>query len=318
MNYRSIDDLTTLIFNNIAKIPHDVDLIVGIPRSGLLVANYIALLMNKPLTDVDGFIEGRILENGHTKNNSANIKCIEECRKILVVDDSVASGESINSCKSKFINRSTSFQIVYCAAYVLPSSKDIVDIYFEVLGDPRLFEWNIFHQPATLKKMCFDIDGVLCNDPTPKQNDDGILYKEFLQNALPKIIPSGCIGSIVSSRLEKYRPETELWMKKNGIEYEHLILLNATAEERKNNNLHAIFKAEYYKKSKAVLFVESEERQAIEINNISGKPVFCIENKIFYSGDRKYKMRFETKSNIRGFLRRFKLLRTIYSYLKRG
>lgn len=316
MNYRSIDDLTKMIFNNISKIPHDVDLIVGIPRSGLLVANCISLLMNKPLTDIDGLLDGRILENGHTKNNSGNISNIEECHKILVVDDSVASGESIMTCKSKLSNVSTTIEVVYCAAYVLTSSKHMVDIYFQVVDDPRLFEWNIFHQPATLKKMCFDIDGVLCDDPTPKQNDDGDAYKKFLENASPKIIPSGRIGSIVSSRLEKYRSETELWLKENGIEYDRLILLNATAEERRNNNLHATFKAEYYKKTNAVLFIESEERQAVEINNISGKPVFCIENQKFYSGNKKYKIKFETKSNIRGFFRRSKMLRNIYSRLK--
>ena len=316
MNYRSIDDLTRLISSNISKIPHDIDLIAGIPRSGLLVANYISLLMNKPLTDVEGLLEGRILCAGHTKNNSANISRVEECRKILVVDDSVASGESIKTCKLKLANLNGSFEFVFCAAYVLKSSKDIVDIYFEVLDDPRLFEWNIFHQPATLRKMCFDIDGVLCDDPSPKQNDDGEAYKKFLSSASPKIIPSGCIGSLVSSRLEKYRPETEQWMKNHGIEYNLLIMLNATTEGRRNNNLHAIFKADYYKKSDAILFVESEERQAIEINNLSGKPVYCTENNRFYSGDIKYSIKYETKSSIRGFLRRSKILRKIYSYIK--
>lgn len=73
MNYRSVAELTNLIRNNISIIPNDIDLIVGIPRSGMFVANYIALLMNKPMTDFDGLIEGRIMSSGRTKNTNTNI-----------------------------------------------------------------------------------------------------------------------------------------------------------------------------------------------------------------------------------------------------
>ena len=50
MNFRTVSDLTKTIMKKIDIIPSDIDLIVGIPRSGLLVANYIALLLNKPIT----------------------------------------------------------------------------------------------------------------------------------------------------------------------------------------------------------------------------------------------------------------------------
>ena len=35
----------------------NVDLVVGIPRSGMLPANLIAMYLNKPFTDINSFLE---------------------------------------------------------------------------------------------------------------------------------------------------------------------------------------------------------------------------------------------------------------------
>lgn len=40
-----------------------------------------------------------------------------------------------------------------------------------------------------LKKACLDIDGVLCVDPTPEENDDGPRYREFLLTPNPYSFP---------------------------------------------------------------------------------------------------------------------------------
>ena len=312
MNYRSVAELTNLIRNNISIIPNDIDLIVGIPRSGMFVANYIALLMNKPMTDFDGLIEGRIMSSGRTKNTNTNIMKIDECKKILIIDDSVASGKSMDDCKKRLAQYNIQAKMFFCAIYVLPSSKNRVDMYFEVLDAPRLFEWNIFHQPAFLRNACFDIDGVLCNDPTFDENDDGVKYEHFIQNAKVKFQPNGIIGCLVTSRLEKYRNLTEDWLKKNGIQYAKLVMLNATYDERKRNNLHTIFKANYYKNSDKLLFVESEQRQAIEINNLTGKPVYCLENNTLYKGNYIYNIKYEAGLRFRSYFRRFRLARIIY------
>lgn len=317
MNFRTVSDMTNLIMNKLYIIPSDVDLVVGIPRSGLLAANYIALLMNKPMTDVDGLINNRVLSSGRTKNTSANISSVDECRKILVIDDSISSGVSMDECRAKLRKIDIDAELIFCAIYALPSSKSYVDIYFEVLPAPRLFEWNVFHQSSMLERMCFDIDGVLCKDPEQSENDDGIKYSEFIKNVPTKIVPTGKIGYLVTSRLKKYKNETETWMKKNGIQYTELVMLDATAEERRINNMHASFKAEFYKKSDAILFIESEKKQAIEINNISHKPVFCIEDGMFYGGNKIYELRYESISRLKDLLRRFKVIRLIYKAIRK-
>lgn len=151
----------------------------------------------------------------------------------------------------------------------------MVDYYVEVVPSPRYFQWNIMNH-MILKKACFDIDGVLCVDPTVEENDDGPRYRKFLLNAKPLFIPGAEIGALVTSRLEKYRAETEQWLARNGVKYGKLVMLDLPdMAARRKANCHARFKAEEYKKSEYVLFVESNPVQAAEINGITHKPVLC-------------------------------------------
>jgi len=52
MNYRNISDLNKIILKKLSIIPRDIDLIVGVPRSGMMPANLLALYLNKPYTDL--------------------------------------------------------------------------------------------------------------------------------------------------------------------------------------------------------------------------------------------------------------------------
>lgn len=70
MNFKTIQNMTCDIFNNLNQIPHDIDLIVGVPRSGMLAASIIALDLNLPLTDIDSFLEGKIYGAGDTKKTN--------------------------------------------------------------------------------------------------------------------------------------------------------------------------------------------------------------------------------------------------------
>ena len=64
MVYKTISELSELVRSNLYKVPHDIDLVVGIPRSGMLPAMMISLYLNKKVTDLDSFIEGRTFESG--------------------------------------------------------------------------------------------------------------------------------------------------------------------------------------------------------------------------------------------------------------
>lgn len=283
MYYRNVKDLNNIILQRLSIIPRDFDLIVGVPRSGMLPANLLALYLNRPYTDIHSFLNGHIYKAGAR----SQFFDISEFKKILVVDDSIASGAAMVEVKESLKHLETEFDIKYCAVYVIPGKEKMVDYFFEVVPLPRYFQWNILNH-TTLEKACFDIDGVLCADPLPEQNDDGEKYIDFILNAPPLFIPGSKIGTIVTSRLEKYRKETEIWLAANNIKYNELVMLDLpNMEARQRANSHGDHKAKAYLAKPYVLFVESEYHQAVEINRLSKKPVLCTAN---------FEMIFESES----------------------
>ena len=283
INFVSFDMLNKLLIQNLSRIPHDVDVVVGVPRSGLLLANMIACYLNKPLTDVDGVLAGKLFGAGSSNKTMNFVKNFSDVKKILVVEDSAASGNSINQVKNRLA--SVNVEKIYLAALVEPRLINAVDLYFAVVPQPRVFEWNFMHHDF-LKYCCVDFDGVLCEDPTPEQNDDGEKYRDFILNAAPKFIPSRPIGWIVTARLQKYSKETVSWLKKYKVQFDSLVMLNLeSAQQRRALGIHANFKAKVYASvNDTVLFIESDPNQAQTIAQLSGKQVYCVENFMTYGG----------------------------------
>jgi orotate phosphoribosyltransferase len=278
MNFRTINDLNNCIRKNLYKIPRNIDIVVGIPRSGLMVANLISLYLNIPLADFDGFLNGTILSAGRSKKFKKNNLNFSDIKNVLIIDDSILSGESITEAKNKVLNRTLDINILYAVVYATFENAQKVDIYFEICNVPRYFEWNIMHHKI-LENACVDIDGVLCLDPTDEEDDDGKMYIDFLENAKPLFLPTKKIGTLITCRLNKYRPNTEKWLANNDIEYSNLIMMDySSKEERIKANSHASYKAHNYKLSKAEIFIESDYSQATEIARLSDKPVYCVAN----------------------------------------
>jgi len=104
-------------------------------------------------------------------------------------------------------------------------------------------------------------------------------YEKFLMNAAPKIVPTQRIGYLVTCRLEKYRSLTESWLRKYGMEYDNLIMLNVPdAATRLRDIKQGEYKGNIYKNTGCFIFIESSYEQAIDICKIAKKPVFCTEN----------------------------------------
>lgn len=277
MNYKSLADLNDTIITNLHRLPADIDLVVGIPRSGLLAANLLSLVSNIPLTDLDSFLEGRIYSSGTTKRTKNLHQELSQMRRILILDDSISSGKAMREARKKVSKAGLQAEIIFVAVYGIESSHPDADFVLEKVTLPRIFQWNFMHH-IMLEQACVDIDGVLCLDPSKQENDDGKAYRRFLSEAMPLHTTSRKIGWLVTSRLEKYRNLTEDWLKKQGIEYGELIMLDLpSADERRRQGAHGSFKAKFYRNAESTLFVESEERQAEVIARLSGKPVLCVE-----------------------------------------
>lgn len=278
--YRSFEDLNNLVRTAAEKLPADFDLVVGIPRSGLMVANLVALHLHVPLTDIDGFLAGRVLYSGPRLAANAQRKAY---RKVLVVDDSISSGEQLLVIRKTL--EGVKADVQYAVAYAQPEALRMVDYAFEVVPQPRAFEWNMMNGPH-LARSCVDIDGVLCRDPTDAENDDGEAYLKFLSTVPLRVRPRHRIKHLVTSRLERYRGETEAWLRKNDVPYENLWMAPyRTAAERRAAKAYGTLKAEIYRKTGALLFIESDPRIAREIAEIAKRPVFCYEaRKMVYPG----------------------------------
>lgn len=274
MRYVTIAELSDMIRKNLWKIPHDIDLVVGIPRSGMLPATMIALLLNIRLTDIDSFVKyGGCYSNGLSRNEYVKKG---EIKKILIVDDSIHSGNSLSDAKKKLERIQKEYEFTFCTPIANSNGATMVDIYFDIIDDYRVFEWNIFHH-TVLSNACVDIDGVLCLDPV--EDDDGEKYRSFIQTATPLFIPTCKINTLISCRLEKYRSLTEDWLVKNNILYNQLIMLNFPDKDTRIAwNKHGEYKGEYYKQhTECMLFIESSLYQAEIVAKISNKPVYCVE-----------------------------------------
>lgn len=286
-NYRSYIDLTSIISKNILKIPQSIDLIVGVPRSGMIPAYMISGLLDCGVTDLHSFLRNDKVKGGHRYRNEE--RNAFDYNNILILDDSVNSGNAISEVK--FLIQKSDLQnidkLIFGAIYATPFSTQFVDIYFEIIPNPRFFEWNIYNHP-TLANSCFDMDGVLCHDVPESYNDDGEKYIDYITNVRPLIKPRVKIDKIVTSRLEKYRRFTEEWLSKNGYEYNELIMLDLPDKKsRAKWAKYGEFKASVYNQSNNILFFESSFEQANDICRITGKPVFCVDTKQMINSDKE-------------------------------
>ena len=284
MTYRSYEDLSDCIRRNVWKVPEDVGLIVGVPRSGMIPALMVAELLNRRCADLDSFIEGRMMSCGGRERLMKD----GEAEKVLVIDDTVYGGSAMRKAKERLSPLEAKYRIVYCCIYAEGRhAKEMVDIYFEDIyreGEKVwLYEWNVMHhyEKKTQSSM-WDIDGLLCKDPPDDR--DTLAYEAYLPNAVPMVIPATPVGALVTYRLEKYREVTEKWLQEHGVEYGRLMMFGADDRALRNASESPWrYKARLYGNAGwATLFYESSAHQAERIFKLTGKPVFCYENGRLY------------------------------------
>lgn len=270
MNYKSFEDLSRDIKTNLYKIPKDVTLIVGIPRSGLLAANLISLYANLPLTDIDNFIQGKVLCSSYQDEFSQKSAFKG---KILIVDDSVATGKAILDAREKLksIIDSSSYELLFCCIYADPEKKHLVDISFMLLNRPRVFEWNLFHNKI-MEKSGITLSGVLAIMPQSSKQTELKKHSNFLLQALPFIIPKKKIGTLIHTVEETDLESTENWLKENRVQYDELLV-------KENINIPL----EYKKRKNLTFFITSSKQEAQEIFEKSGKNVYCLESNMLLS-----------------------------------
>jgi adenine/guanine phosphoribosyltransferase-like PRPP-binding protein len=268
------------ILNLIAKIPPDITAIAGVARSGLSAATMLSMYLHLPMITIRQTMNDVIQTgNGWRLGGSKHVNPRTE--KILVVDDTVMTGNSLKAI-APLIDREFG-NAIYAAIYVNPAATRKPDIWSVDLPWPHILEWNVFNSilsPFT----AMDFDGILCHDCPPGSDDDGPKYLDFVRNALPLYMPRRCpVPLIVTARIEKYRAETEAWLRRHGIAWHRLVMHPATTlRERQRDNI-AAYKAHHYAtwaqhfvaRPGPHIFFESEDRQAREIAQVSKLLTIC-------------------------------------------
>ena len=281
MEYRTVAQLDDAVVSWLATLPRDIDIVAGVPRSGLLVASLLALHLNVPMTDVAGLIEGRVIQSGARYKGTDPRSFLARPRHVLVIDDSVCSGLQMRTVKERIRSAALPHRISYAAVYMAPDAQleGHVDMYRELVPMPRVFEWNLMHG-SVLASSCMDIDGVLCRDPTDHENDDGERYHRFLRETVALMLPTSQVGWLVTSRLEKYRAATVEWLARHRVQYRELRMMQyPDMAARRAARAYAKFKSDIYVETGAWLFVESDAALAVQIAQLSDRSVFCTETR---------------------------------------
>jgi len=251
VTYRTMTDLNADVKRLLAVLPSDIDIVVGIPRQGLIPATLIAMYRNLPLADVNSFCKGEFYSGHRGRFKFA------DCKRALVVDDSLSSGRSLKETRKKIAEAGLQVEILYAVLYVTPGHTQMVDYYIEAIPQPRMFEWNVGDSPL-ISDACVDIDGVLCADPEAREPSEG--YSKHVQEAKPLLVPAYPIGTVVTGRKERYRDDTEKWLKENRIKYGGLLMQPDDSD--RGILSHGSFKKQVFENISHPLFIESNPEEA--------------------------------------------------------
>lgn len=273
--WRTFADLTSVCRANLDRVRAlEPDIIVGIPRAGMVPATILASMLGLPLADLWSFCDRRSLRAGDVRAKH-RAQCV--AKRALLIDDASGYGRTMRAAVDQATSARPGVTLLPCAVYVDPDAVSQFSLAMEPLAKPRLFEW-MWWRSGKLAHCCVDIDGVVCRDPTTDEKRDATVYRHFVDTVPPLYLPAKRVGAFVTGRSELYRAETAAWFARHGVTYGALVMNDCGPPPWRDKSLvgHADRKAAYYRKSDAVLFIESDERQAEMIARTARKPALCI------------------------------------------
>lgn len=254
--------------------------IVGVPRSGMIPASQLAVMMGVPLTSVNEFVlTGEFHADGFSRIND---RPVAE-GPVLLLEDSVNTGRSLLHQVKKLGGTEIHSRFQYANFTIIPASLYTAQhrppLYcVRQVPHPRIFAWNWLDSWITSRSM-FDIDGVICADPRIF-DDEPTAYIHEIKNLLPRYITKQpAVHTFCTNRLERFRDVTEEYLRKHGLFWNTLLMRpEKTAAERRAAGPYGRWKGERYAAATNLqLFVESDRVQAELIFRVSGKPVLCTD-----------------------------------------
>lgn len=253
------------------KLPNNFDLIIGIPRAGLLVADTLAMYFGVPWATPSGYLRGEVFFTHDAP--------MPKVRRVLVVDDLINQGRQLFA-EAENIRKAYYPDIVVETAsmYVTPKAANLVNHYYEVQSG--LEEWHDNIKSSDGCRIASDLDGVLCKNPPSSALASPQRFTEWVRTAEPHFIPRFKLQAIVTGRPNFVRDETEKWLAENNVDYGKLLMLgDALNYNPKNSVAH---KVSNIKKLKPDRFWESSLYEAKMIHQQTGVLTYCMDEMITF------------------------------------
>jgi hypothetical protein len=272
-NFVSVGGAFDLLLEYAANsLNNSYDCIVGVPRAGGFFANVLASILGCGYATVEGYVRGEVYFANELKRTIIN--------KVLVVDDSMLSGQQLKTAVDKVKAFTPGVLVESLVLFQTNGSKCIVPNYVLFKGNNWTFgSWNMLTSMGCIPGLGVDIDGVLAIDCNVEVTRDEAVFKKWLINVPSLFVPKFKVKAVVTSRHEKYRGVTEFWLHKHNVSYDYLVM---------GSNVCYDAKAASQVKIDAILnyglgwFWESNSVEADLICKGAGVPVFCVGNQHLY------------------------------------
>lgn len=289
LQFRGTADLHGAVLKGIPLLPRDLDLVVGVPRSGLIPAALISTYLALPLTDVNGFLEGRLLRSAPGADQRVDeAEIVRRARRVLIIDDSVGHGSEMRRVRARLAGMEAHRSLHFAAVFAAPDAASVVDVAFEELARGRFFSWNLMHHEA-LEQSCVDGDRLLWSAAVggehAGQHDDADIEDEAA--VAPLWRPTIELGWIVTEQPEGRRAATEAWLCDTGIRFRHLVMPEHPLEANEDG---AAFKAEVYRRSGARLFLTADPGVARYVTRRVGRPTIAVSAQRMFTPSRRARL----------------------------
>jgi len=196
-------------------------------------------------------------------------------KSILVVEDMTTYGTRILPVREK-TKELFPGAIVHIGAVYSPVEGIVLDSYGTKLDGTSITEWD-FLEERTYQNVAVDLDGVLCQECPLYATEEE--YVRWMETAVPYLIPSYHIHSVITSRREKYRAITENWLRHNKVKYYRLFMDPSSNDSERDL---VGWKVYCINQRKPEIFIESSDRMAQEIHWRTSIPVICSTSMRMY------------------------------------
>ncbi|MDN6900284.1 phosphoribosyltransferase [Oenococcus sicerae] len=251
--YRTIDDLNNLIKENLARLQsYDFDLIVGLPRRGMIPATLIGLFLNKPVVSFNELNANLASEKIGYRLQEESAKFPKSYNNILLVDDSTDEGSVFEQAITK-LDDATAKKVTTLSIYATAKGGTRVDLHLETLEEPKLYEWNISHKKAALADAAMRFEGIIATNA-------------LTGKWIPITLPSYPVKLIYSGLREKHREKLETFLHDNGVEFEQLQMEVVSSRQLKqiavDENISLVYEND--------MFITRDLADTVAVYNVAG------------------------------------------------